>query len=261
MNKASNYNSLMYQLTKREILSRYKGSYFGLLWYIIQPLLMLGVYTFVFSTVFKSRWGVVQTSNLEYSLILFAGITTYNIFADVVNRAATLIINNQNYVKKVVFPLSILSPVTLLSSLFFNGISYLILILGVLFIKGTIYWTVLFLPLVLLPIFFLSLGLSWFISSLGVFFRDMNQIINVLFTALMFLSPVFYPVSSVPKQMQVLYHYNPISYVIEDVRNVVLWGRLPDFALMVKGILISLIILVLGYLCFKKTKGGFADVL
>lgn len=261
MKEIIKHRELLFQLTKREIATRYKGSHLGLIWFIAQPLLMLVVYTFVFSVVFKARWGATEASNLEYSLILFSGITTYNLFSDIISRAPNLITSNTNYVKKVVFPLELLPVVTLLSSLFFSAISYIILLVFIFIMNGSLNWTTVMLPIIILPLCFLSLGLSWIISSLGVFFRDISHLVGVLLTALMFLSPVFYPVTSVPENMRFIYSFNPLSYVIEEVRNILLVGTFPDIGQTMLGLLISIIILIIGYRWFVKTKRGFSDVL
>lgn len=261
MKEIIKHRELLFQLTKREIATRYKGSHLGLIWFIAQPLLMLVVYTFVFSVVFKARWGATEASNLEYSLILFSGITTYNLFSDIISRAPNLITSNTNYVKKVVFPLELLPVVTLLSSLFFSAISYIILLVFIFIMNGSLNWTTVMLPIIILPLCFLSLGLSWIISSLGVFFRDISHLVGVLLTALMFLSPVFYPVTSVPENMRFIYSFNPLSYVIEEVRNILLVGTFPDIGQIMLGLLISIIILIIGYRWFVKTKRGFSDVL
>ncbi|MBU5349342.1 ABC transporter permease [Paenibacillus lautus] len=261
MKEIIKHRELLFQLTKREIATRYKGSYLGLFWFIVQPLLMLVVYTFVFSVVFKARWGATEANNLEYSLILFSGITTYNLFSDIISRAPNLITSNTNYVKKVVFPLELLPLVTLLSSLFFSSISYVILLVFIFIMNGGLNWTTVMLPIIILPLCFLSLGLSWIVSSLGVFFRDINHLVGVLLTALMFLSPVFYPVESVPENMRIIYSFNPLSYVIEEVRNILLVGTFPHIGQTILGLLISITILVIGYKWFVKTKRGFSDVL
>lgn len=261
MKEIIKHRELLFQLTKREIATRYKGSYLGLFWFVAQPLLMLVVYTFVFSVVFKARWGVTEASNLEYSLILFSGITTYNLFSDIISRAPNLITSNTNYVKKVVFPLELLPLVTLFSSLFFSSISYVILLVFIFIMNGGLNWTTVMLPIIILPLCFLSLGLSWIVSSLGVFFRDINHLVGVLLTALMFLSPVFYPVESVPENMRIIYSFNPLSYVIEEVRNILLVGTFPHIGQTILGLLISITILVIGYKWFVKTKRGFSDVL
>jgi lipopolysaccharide transport system permease protein len=256
------HRSLIVQFIKREVKSRYQGSYLGIVWSFITPLMMLIIYTFVFSVVFKARWGTSSgDSKVEFALLLFSGLIVFNIFSEVVSRAPMLITSNVNYVKKVVFPLEILPIVILGSSLFHLGINIVILIIAILIFIGKIYWTVTLLPLVLLPICLFTLGLGWFLASLGVYIRDIGQVMSVIISALMFLSPIFYPISAIPKELQFLYYLNPISYVVEDMRRVMVWGQLPHWNWLVLGTLLGLIIAVLGLVWFKKTRGGFADVL
>lgn len=257
----SNY-SLIIQFTNREIIGRYKGSYLGLLWSLITPLLMLTIYTFVFSMVFNARWGEnASDSKLEFALLLFAGLIIFNVFSEVVSRAPHLITSNVNFVKKVVFPLEILPIVSLASALFHAIISIGILLLFLLVFMKTFNWTVLFLPIVILPICLTALGLGWFLSSLGVYVRDIGQVIGVIIPALMFLSPIFYPISVVPKEVQFLYYINPISYAVEDMRKILIWGQYPDWKWLIIGTIIGLMTSILGYLWFQKTRGGFSDVL
>lgn len=252
---------LISQFTKRDIISRYRGSYLGVLWSFLTPLFMLIVYTFVFSVVFKARWGTDGGSKTEFALILFSGLITFNIFSEVVSRAPGLIINNVNYVKKVVFPLEILPIVTLVSALFNAAISLLILIIGLAVLMGVFNWTIIFLPLVLCPLLLLSLGLSWFLASLGVFLRDISQIIGVVIQILMFLTPIFYPATAIPTDFRTLLYLNPLSYVIEDMRRILVWGQFPEWGWLLWGTLLSAIVAILGYTWFQRTRGGFSDVL
>lgn len=255
------HRELIKQFTKREVIGRYRGSYLGILWSFLTPLLMLIVYTFVFSVIFKARWGVESGSKTEFALVLFCGLTTFNLFAEVVTRAPGLILNNVNYVKKVVFPLEILPVVTLGSALTHAGISLSILLLGLVVLLGVFQWTVVFLPLVLLPLVLFTIGIGWFLASFGVFFRDIGQIIGVAVQAFMFLSPIFYPVTAIPAEFRGIFYVNPISYVVEDMRRILVWGQLPDWQWLFIGTLISGAIAWLGYLWFQRTRGGFADVL
>ncbi|MCL6443696.1 MAG: ABC transporter permease [Alicyclobacillus sp.] len=253
---------LILQLTRRDIISKYKGSFLGITWSFITPLLMLAVYTFVFSVVFKARWNVNSTNNrVEFALVLFCGLSAYNFFSEVVLRSPGLILNNVNYVTKVVFPLEILSVVAILSS----GINFMtnvmILLIGLLLLMGVIHWTVVFFPLVVLPIVLLALGLSWLLASIGVFFRDIGQFMAVFIQALVFLSPIFYPVTAIPKGFRFLIYLNPISYVAEDMRQIMVWGHMPNWQWLCVGTLVGTCVAALGYMWFQRTKGGFADVL
>jgi len=256
------HKSLIIQFIKREILGRYKGSYLGILWSFVTPLLMLIIYTFVFSVVFNARWGTTaETSKVEFAFILFAGLLIFNVFSEVISRSPFLITSNVNYVKKVVFPLEILPIVSLGSALFHALISLFILVLGVFLTMGVFNWTLVLFPLILLPLCLFTLGLSWFLASLGVYVRDVGQIISVMIPALMFLSPIFYPISSIPKELQFLYWFNPISYVVEDTRRVIIWGEMPHWDWLGYGMIIGITVAVLGLAWFKKTRKGFADVI
>lgn len=252
---------LIKQFVKREVTGRYRGSYLGIVWSFLNPLFMLVVYTFVFSVVFKARWSTESSSKTEFALILFCGITTFNLFAEIVTRAPGLIVNNVNYVKKVVFPLEIL-PVVVLGSAFVHGcISLSILTISLAVLLGVFHWTIIFLPLVLLPLVLLSTGLGWFLASLGVFLRDIGHIIGVVVQVLMFLSPIFYPVSAIPIELQPIYYINPLSYVVEDMRRIMVWGQLPNWEWLILGNIIGGSVALLGHAWFQKTRGGFADVL
>jgi lipopolysaccharide transport system permease protein len=222
---------------------------------------MLIVYTFVFSVVFKNRWETDSGNKLEFALILFCGLTTFNIFAECLNRAPGLIVNNPNYVKKVVFPLEIIPVVALGSSLVQAGISLLILLTALVILQGVLHWTIVLLPLVILPYILMILGISWFFASLGVFLRDIGHIIGVFTQALMFLSPIFYPVTVIPQNVRWIYYINPISFVVEDMRRIIIWGLLPNWEWLIFGTLISGLVALLGYVWFQRTRGGFADVL
>lgn len=253
--------NLIMQFIKRDIISRYKGSYLGILWSFINPLLMLMVYTFVFSEVFQAKWGAGSGNKLEFALLVFSGLVTFNIFGELVGRAPTLILNHSNYVTKVVFPLEIL-PISIMgSSLVHSLISFIILFFGCFLAFGSLYWTIIFIPLVLLPLILLALGVGYFLASLGVYLRDISQFVGVAIQALMLLSPIFYSVASLPKQFQIFYTLNPISYVIEDMREVIIWGNLPHFDWLFVELVISVFILLIGYNWFRKTRKGFADVL
>lgn len=251
---------LVWQLAKREVVGRYRGSVLGILWSFFNPVLMLAVYTFVFSVVFKARWAGGSESKTEFAIVLFAGMIVHALFAECVNRAPGLILGNVNYVKKVVFPLEILPWVALGAALFHAAISVLVLLLFYLIVNQSLQWTVVFLPIVLAPFVFLVMGLSWFLASLGVYVRDVGQTIGIVTTVLMFLSPVFYPVSALPEAFQPWLLANPLTFIIEQTREVLIWGRLPDWRGLALYAVVSLGVAWLGYVWFQKTRKGFADV-
>jgi len=247
--------------TKREVLSRYRGSALGLLWSFFNPIFMLTVFTFVFSVIFQARWGGGSGSKTEFALVLFAGLLVFNLFSECINRAPSLIVSNTNYVKKVVFPLEILPFVCLLSALFHVFISLGVWLIAYALFFGIPHLTVLYLPLVLLPFCLLLLGLSWYLASLGVFLRDVSQFIGLLTTALMFMSPVFYPATSFPDEYRYLLCLNPLTTVVEQTRDVLFWGKMPDFFMLSVYWIVTFSIAWIGFAWFQKTRKGFADVL
>lgn len=253
---------LIYQMTKREVVGRYKGSFLGLAWSLFNPVLMLTIYTFVFSVIFKSRWGITSSdSKTEFALILFVGMVIYTLFSETINRAPFLILSNVNYVKKVLFPLEILPVINLGAALFHSLVSFGVLLLVFVLIFGHINSSAIFLPIVMLPWVLMILGFSWFISSLGVFARDVGQTVGIATTLLMFLSPIFYPISAVPEQFQFWILLNPATFIIEQARNVLIFGVSPDWVGLSIYFIFSAIVMMLGFSWFQKTRKGFADVL
>ena len=246
---------------KREVLGRYRGSFLGLLWSFFNPLFMLAVFTFVFSVIFQARWGGGSGSKTEFALLLFAGLLVFNLFAECINRAPSLILSNTNYVKKVVFPLEILPFVGLLSALFHTLISLGVWLIAYVIFFGVPHLTVFYLPVVLVPFCQFLMGLSWALASLGVFLRDVSQFIGVVVTTLMFLSPIFYPVSALPEAYQHILYLNPLTSAIEMTRDVLYWGKLPDFQVLALYWLVTVAVACFGFAWFQKTRKGFADVL
>lgn len=253
---------LLYQMTKRDVLGRYRGSALGVVWSFAHPVLMLIVYTFVFSVVFTTRWaGSATDSKLNFAIILFAGMIVFGIFSECVQRAPGIIVNQPNFVKKVVFPLEIMAWTSLGAALFHAGISLCVLTLLILFVKGGLPWTAVLLPLVLLPLLLLTLGLTWFFSALGVYVRDVNQMLGVAVTAIMFLSPLFYPSSALPPDLHWLTAINPIAFSIEQTRDVMIFGNMPNWLSLAKHTVVATLTMWLGFAWFQKTRRGFADVL
>lgn len=255
------HGHLSWSLTKRDVLGRYRGSVFGILWSFFNPLLMLLVYTLVFSVVFKARWAGGSGSKIEFAMVLFSGLLVFNVFSECLNKAPNLILLNVNYVKKVVFPLEILPVVSLGGGLFHGVISFVVWLLVYLVFFGMPPATAWLFPLVLLPMLLLIMGLSWFLASLGVYLRDVSQVVILLTTAMMFLSPIFYPVSALPVDYQHVMELNPMTWVIENVRGVLIQGRVPDWGAYGIRLAGSAIIAWLGFAWFQKTREGFADVL
>ena len=231
-------------------------------WSFITPLLMLVVYTFVFSVVFKSRWNInVDESKTDFAIILFTGMIVFSLFAEIVNRAPGLIVSNTSYVKKVVFPLEILSWVALGSVLFHSLVSLTVLLLVQIILNHSLPWTIIFFPFVLLPLILASLGAAWFLAALGVFVRDVGQITSVFTTVLIFLSAVFYPIAALPVKYQNLLRLNPLVLIINESRKVLIFGIQPDWFSLSIVFLVGYAIAIAGFWWFQKTRKGFADVL
>ena len=256
------FRSIIGMLTVRQLQARYKGTILGFAWAMAEPLMMLAVYTFVFSVIFKGNWGQETSNGLSATaLILFMGLITYGIFAEVVAQAPTLMLQHQNFVKKIVFPLEILPVVSIICALSTALFSLLVLILGVVFIFHRLPVTLLMIPLAWIPMLFLSLGCSYFLASLGVFVKDTKSAVNVLVTVLRFVTPIFYPLSVVPERLRPAIEYNPISIFIETARRVGLWETMPQWALLFWGAGISFVAMYLGFVWFMKVKHAFADVI
>jgi lipopolysaccharide transport system permease protein len=252
---------LIYEMIKREVIGRYRGAMMGLLWSFFTPVLMLMVYTFVFSVIFKSRWVGGTGSRAEFAIVLFAGLMIFNLFSECINRAPSLVLSNPNYVKKVIFPLEILPVVAFGSALFHFFVSVLVWLLFYLIIFGLPSAQALWLPVVLLPLALLCIGLSWCLASLGVFLRDVGQVIGVITTVLMFMSPIFYSVESLPERFRRFMYISPITYFVEQTRDLLVWDKGMHWLPWFKVMLLSTVIASLGFAWFQKTRKGFADVI
>jgi lipopolysaccharide transport system permease protein len=253
---------LLWRLTEREVVGRYRGSMLGIGWSLITPLAMLSIYTFVFSQVFQARWGgLEQKGPLEFAGNLFAGLIVFNLFSECASRAPSLITNNPNYVKRVVFPLEILGIATVCSAIFHTITSLAILMIFRIITVGSVPITILWLPLVWLPLIAGSLAITWLLSAVGVFLRDISQFVTVILNILMFLSPVFYPLSAMPEKFKPVLELNPLSEIIEQTRRVCLQGAPPEPNILGISIILSVVFCELSFRLFLKSKRGFADVL
>lgn len=256
---------LIRDLTWREISGRYRGSWLGIGWSMAQPLLMLTVYTFVFSVVFKAKWagaaGTLPVGRFDFALFVFVGVVLHSILGEAITRSSTVIVGNASYVKRVIFPLEIL-PMTVIGAAAFHAVIAIgILLAGVLLFGGGLHWTALWLPMLVLPLLVLSLGLAWGLAALGVFLRDTAQVTGVLASILMFMAPVFYPVSALPAPFRGWLYLNPLTFVIEQARAVIFDGTMPDLAMLALFWFVALLVAQAGYWFFQKSRSGFADVL
>lgn len=252
---------LVVQMAKRDVIGRYRGSFIGLLWSFFNPLLMLGVYTFVFSYIFKSRWAGQADGQFEFAVILFAGLNINSFFQECAGRAPTLIIENRNFVKKIVFPLETLSWSSVGAGLFHLLISTLVLLIFAFVVRGCVPWTVVYFPIVVLAFLPFLAGMIWLLSSLGVFLRDLKHAIGIVTAMLMFLAPIFYAKEMISPPYRRLLYLNPLTTIVEASRDVLIWGRAPNWLLLGAYTLAACLFAWLSFVWFERTRKGFADVL
>ena len=248
-------------MTKRDVVGRYRGSVLGIAWSFLVPMLMLGIYIFVFSFVFQARWGGESGNKLEFGIFLYAGLIVHSLFAECLSKAPLLIIGNPNFVKRVVFPLEILPLVSVCSALIHSAFNITVLLIAQLLIHGSLQWTTLLLPVVFLPLIIFTLGASWFLASLGTYVRDVAQFVGLVMTVLLFISPIFYPASVIPEEFRPFLFLNPLTFIIEQTRDVLLVGNAPAWGRLGIYLLISLSVGWIGFLWFQKTRKGFGDVI
>jgi lipopolysaccharide transport system permease protein len=252
---------LIRTLVCREIAQRYRGSILGVLWSFFYPLFMLTVYTFVFSVVFNARWGSPSGSKVEFALTLFVGLMVFNFFADCLIKAPDIIVKNTNYVKKIVFPVEILPWVTWGSALFHFAVSFVVWLIFYLLFIGIPHGSAFLFPVILIPLSLFLLGLCWLISSLSVYLRDLSQVMIIVTRALLFLTPIFYPLSAVPEKYRLFIYLNPLSFLVEQSRSLMLHGGSVSWPGMALQLVASAAIACFGFAWFQKTRKGFADVL
>ncbi|MHC4214824.1 MAG: ABC transporter permease [Planctomycetota bacterium] len=253
---------MIYQLTKRDLAQRYKGSYLGFAWTLISPFLLLLVYMFVFNVVMKARWGITPDEGpMEFALGLFCGLILWDIFSEAVTSAPNLILNNSSYVTKTVFPLEILPVITVGSSLIRAAIGLVILLIGLILFSGSLSWRLTILMLPFMGMILFSVGTVWFLSALGVFMRDISHVVSVTVTLLFFLTPIVYPTSLVPERFRLVICINPFTHLVEAARAVAIWGKMPDWPWLMLSMSLAVVVFQVGYLFFMKSKSAFADVL
>ena len=255
------YRDLIAQLTKREIQERYRGSAFGVLWSFMNPLLMLGVYMFVFGVVFQIKWGVQHDSHVQFGIVLFSGLVAHAFLSECLMRAPHLILTNPQFVKKVVFPLHILPVVATGTAVFHMLIGVGILILANAIFSLQINATVIFLPVVIAPLVLMGLAVGWFLSSISVFIRDTRHVVGILSTVLLFLCPIFYPVSAVPEPVRPYIYLNPLTLIVEQIRAVTLFGQTPNWQYLLIYTIVAMVLLSFSFWFFIKSRRAFSDVI
>lgn len=252
---------LVAELTRRDVLGRYRGASFGLLWSLVGPLMMLLIYTIAFGEILGSRWQQPGGEMAQFGIVLFLGIMVHGFFAECLVRSPRLIAENGNYVKRIVFPLEALSWVIVLSALFHFAMSTLVFIVLSALIAGVISPFLVLIPVVIAPLVLMTVAVSWVVSALGLYLRDLNQAMPVVVTALLFLSSAIIPVQSLPERYQVIFRMNPLTFFIDQIRAVALWQEAPDWTGLAIRYAVSLAVLYAAFYLFRTAKRGFADVL
>jgi lipopolysaccharide transport system permease protein len=255
------HRGLLWDLVKRDFIGRYKGSMLGIVWSLFNPLLMLTIYTIVFSVAFKTRWGAGEESKVEFAIVLFSGMIVHSFFAECISRAPSLIISHPHYVKKVVFPLEILSWMVLFSALLHFFVSFGVLLLFCLLAGVEVHIGVLLIPIILAPLILMILGFSWIFASLGVYLRDLSQVMSMVTTIALFLAPIFYPIEALPEAYRAALAWNPITLPVIRLRDLMLWGKPLQWDEWVISLAIGVAVCQTGYWWFQKSRRGFADVL
>jgi lipopolysaccharide transport system permease protein len=256
--------AMIVQFALRELTARNKGTLLGLAWTFLHPLLMLAVYTFVFAVVWQARWGDADASvnHALFATSVFCGLIVYEVFGSTVAVAPSLIVSHPNYVKKVIFPLEVLPLAQLGASLCVCAVSVLILVLGNLALTGGVSSTIWLFPATLVPLLSLAAGVAWFFAALGVFLRDLKQLVGgVLVPVLFFVTPIFYPPERVPDSFRWIIDVNPLAAIVDNARRTLLYGQWPDWTSLGVATLVGLAAMQLGYAFFMKGKRSFADVI
>lgn len=255
------HRALVSELTRREISGRYRGASLGMLWSLVSPFLLLCIYTFAFGTVMNGRWPEPQAANNHFSVVLFSGLVVYFLLSECMVRAPDLIVANPAFVKRVVFPLSILPWPMLFSALFHCAMNVLVFIGLRLLLDHDFSWTILLLPLVLFPLVLVVLGVSWLLAALAVYLRDIQQMIGMVCMALLFLSSAMIPTALVPEKYRLIFQLNPLTFIVDQARSVMVWGNLPDWVGLAIYALVAACFAWLAYVWFTFARRGFADVL
>jgi len=253
---------ILRSLVRNEVVSRYRNTLLGFLWSLVNPLVMILVYSVVFGLIFKVRFGEVPgRSDVPYGIVLFSGLLLHVLLAETLLRAQSAVLDNPNYVKRVVFPLEIL-PIAILAGNLVNVLmAFVVLVCVILAYEVPLHWTALLVPLVWMPFIIMLAGLSLLVASLGVFIRDIGQVLGFMMTILLFGSSILFPPELMPEAVRPLLLLNPLTLPVDATRDVLLWGTLPNWELLGYYSIGSVATLWIGAWWFLRTKRGFAEVM
>jgi len=250
---------LIRAMVRRDLLGRYRGSYGGVFWTVLHPLLLMATYFFVFGVVLRTRFGN-DPGRAGFALYFLAGMLPWMAFSEAAGRAATVVLEHRNFVKKLVFAVETLPVNLVLSALVTELFALLMFTLGVWAARGAVPLTVLWLPVLLVPQVWFTAGMCWFLAAVGVFVRDLGQAIGFVLTLWFFLTPICYPEASLPAWAVPVLSMNPIYVLVRGYRAVFLEGQAPAFGPLWKLWLVSAAVLVAGHACFYKLRKSFADI-
>lgn len=251
---------LLFGMVRRDVLGRYRGSLFGAAWSLVSPLLMLGVYTIAFHELLGARWPGAS-GRAGFAVMVFVGLMFHGMLAEVLGRAPTAVAGQPNFVKKLVFPLTVLPLVTLGSALFHALLGFAILMASPLFGGPGIQPTALLLPLLLFPYLLLLSGIGWTLAAVGVYIRDIAQLGGLIATILLFLSPIFFPITAIPEKYRGFVALNPLTFVVESARGLMFDGTMPDLLSFAVYSVVSVLVAFAGLAVFRRLRPGFGDVL
>jgi len=254
------HRALVLSIVRREVSQRYRGSFLGPIWAILTPAVQIVIFTLIFSGIFQARFGG-ESGPLGFAVYLFCGLLPWLAFAEAVQRSTSVVLENVNLVKRVVFPVEALTVQLSLAALVQQAIGTVVLLTAALLLERILSPTLFFLPLLLIPQLLLTIGLGWLVASFGVFLRDTGQLVQLSLMAWMYLTPIFYPESMVPPRYRWLVEANPMAPLIRSYRRVLLEGRLPDWPGLGWTSIFATGCFLLGYWWFIRTRKAFADVL
>lgn len=250
------HKDLLIELVKREVKARYKQSLLGYAWVLLVPLVNLVVMTVVFSFFMR-----IQTGDISYSAFLFSGLVPWLFTLNSITSATNSIIQNKTLVTKIYLPRQIFPLAAIVTKIIDLILSFVIMLVLVSLFGVSLHWTLLFVPIIFIFHLMLVAGICFILSSINVYFRDIENVIGLFLTMWMYLTPVFYPPEMVPEKIMFIFNLNPLTPIINSYRNVILYGTLPQLQPFLYAVFFSVLILIFGFIVFRKLSKNFADVI
>ena len=259
---ASRQYSLFLMMVRNNILAKFRHSVLGFFWLFIPPLCILLIYVYMFSVIFKLKWPDADiTSRWSFGLVIYTGITLYSVFSETLMGSMGLLLARANIIKRVPFPLELLSPALALANyLIMYAVLLLIFVISQCTDGGGSWMALVYLPLTTLPLLFLTAGCSWVISAAGLFFRDLGNLLGIVILLLFFSAPVFYDAVQIPEQYRWALYLNPLTPVIVNTRTIFFKQMAPDWCQLGISWLVCLAVFQIGFCIFMRLRRRFADV-